>query len=370
MFKIVSPTGPVATFSFSTAQQLRVITVDGEPWFVAADVCNALNLENVTKALLRLDGDERALISIQGISRGNDQVNIINESGLYSLILGSRKPEAKRFKKWVTSEVLPSIRKTGTYSVRPIPPRQETRQLQGPVVSVLQYGEQGIRIVHREDGIWVSARDAVPAMGYRGGVTLITQRLPRGEAQTIDVGPHASVARKLIVLNGAGISRLANRGTKPTARAFADWLSDALASGGMEMAAGPVTTQRLPLRRASALPTKLTAARPSMTERFQIDQKAKMRAEAQTAKVMLREIEASNRRSNEVTGDYDVLAAAAILKSAILNTQNLHGLAMGLADYLCMALEGSQPDLDEWEVLDEIHIPRDRKQAPSIEALF
>jgi prophage antirepressor-like protein len=70
----------------------------------------------VAKALLRLDADEQALLSIKGLSRGNDDGNVINESGLYSLILGSKKAEAKRFKKWVTSEVLPSIRKTGAYA--------------------------------------------------------------------------------------------------------------------------------------------------------------------------------------------------------------------------------------------------------------
>jgi hypothetical protein len=78
-------------------------------------VCCALSIANTTDALKRLDEDERALDSIEGISRGNDQVNLVNESGLYSLILGSRKPEARRFKKWVTSEVLPAIRKTGGY---------------------------------------------------------------------------------------------------------------------------------------------------------------------------------------------------------------------------------------------------------------
>lgn len=110
------------TFNFS-AQALRVVMRDGEPWFVASDVCGALALENTTKALLRLDEDEQALISIQGISRGNDQVNVINESGLYSLVLGSRKPEAKKFKKWVTSEVLPAIRKTGRYVAPAAEPR-------------------------------------------------------------------------------------------------------------------------------------------------------------------------------------------------------------------------------------------------------
>jgi prophage antirepressor-like protein len=95
---------------------MRSINIDGEPWFVAADVCAILGHSNVTQALKRLDDDEQALISNEGIHRGSDQVNVVNESGLYSLILGSRKPEAKAFKKWVTAQVLPSIRKTGSYT--------------------------------------------------------------------------------------------------------------------------------------------------------------------------------------------------------------------------------------------------------------
>lgn len=125
-----SPMGNNAlSFSFPT-HALRVEMIDGEPWFVAVDVCAALGLDNTTKALLRLDEDEQALISIQGIHSGpgNPMVNVVNESGLYSLVLGSRKPEAKKFKKWVTSEVLPAIRKTGRYeqpaapAPAPVPP--------------------------------------------------------------------------------------------------------------------------------------------------------------------------------------------------------------------------------------------------------
>lgn len=81
-----------------------------EPWFVAADICRALELENVTKALKGLDDDEVTLKTFQG-----KRQNIITESGLYALILRSYKPQAKPFRKWVTSEVLPSIRKTGQY---------------------------------------------------------------------------------------------------------------------------------------------------------------------------------------------------------------------------------------------------------------
>lgn len=88
-----------------------------EPWFVAADVCNALNIGNVTDAVRRLDEDEK-LTSIVSRAGQNREVNMVNESGLYNLIFQSRKPEAKAFRKWVTSEVLPSIRKTGRYEMR------------------------------------------------------------------------------------------------------------------------------------------------------------------------------------------------------------------------------------------------------------
>ena len=98
------------------AMPVRVVQVTGEPWFVAADVCAVLGLGNVSMALERLDDDEKGVSSIDTLG-GAQQMTVINESGLYSLVLGSRKPEAKPFKKWVTAEVLPSIRKTGVYAL-------------------------------------------------------------------------------------------------------------------------------------------------------------------------------------------------------------------------------------------------------------
>jgi anti-repressor protein len=94
--------------------QVRTVIKDGEPWFVAKDVCEILEITNPTMALQRLDDDERAKFNLgrQG------ETNIVNEPGLYTLILGSRKPEAKQFKRWVTHEVIPSIRKTGSYSIK------------------------------------------------------------------------------------------------------------------------------------------------------------------------------------------------------------------------------------------------------------
>ncbi len=103
---------------------LRSIEKEGEPWFVAKDVCDELDLGNVSKAVGRLDEDEHGVVSTDTMDSDGRKVlmdmKIINESGLYSLIMTSRKPESKRFKKWVTSEVLPQIRKTGRYEREPL----------------------------------------------------------------------------------------------------------------------------------------------------------------------------------------------------------------------------------------------------------
>lgn len=96
---------------------LRVVMRDGEPWFVAADVCRSLAIGNVADAVGRLDDDEKGVDSID-TPGGKQRASVVSESGLYSLILGSRKPEARAFKRWVTHDVLPSIRRTGSYGER------------------------------------------------------------------------------------------------------------------------------------------------------------------------------------------------------------------------------------------------------------
>ena len=93
---------------------VRAVTLDGEPWFVAADVCRALGLGNSRQTLSYLDDDEKGVITSDTLG-GKQEMSTINEPGLYSLILRSRKPEAKAFKRWITHEVIPAIRKTGGY---------------------------------------------------------------------------------------------------------------------------------------------------------------------------------------------------------------------------------------------------------------
>lgn len=108
--------GHLHGLSLAPGLELRVIDREGEPWFVAKDVRVALGLANIASSMALLDSEEKGLHTVE-TPGGPQPVNIVNESGLYSLILKSRKPEAKAFKKWVTSEVLPTIRKTGGYMI-------------------------------------------------------------------------------------------------------------------------------------------------------------------------------------------------------------------------------------------------------------
>ena len=100
---------------------VRMIQAAGQLWFVASDVCSILDLGNISMACGRLDDDEKGISSIDTLFGGNQEMLTINESGLYSLILTSRKPKAKAFKRWVTGEVLPTIRKTGGYGQQSAP---------------------------------------------------------------------------------------------------------------------------------------------------------------------------------------------------------------------------------------------------------
>ena len=93
---------------------IRTATIDNEPWFVAVDVCKALDISNSRDAVKRLDNDEKGVVLTDTLG-GEQEVTTINEPGLYTLVLSSRKPEAKQFKRWITHEVIPAIRKTGGY---------------------------------------------------------------------------------------------------------------------------------------------------------------------------------------------------------------------------------------------------------------
>jgi len=110
-------------FSYNS-KQVRTVIKDDEPWFVAVDVCDILDISNANMAVARLDDDEVSQTEVTDSIGRTQNTNIINEMGLYNLILRSDKPQAKPFRKWVTGEVLPSIRKTGGYNNSKLTPKQ------------------------------------------------------------------------------------------------------------------------------------------------------------------------------------------------------------------------------------------------------
>lgn len=124
----------LAVFQNDQFGSVRVIEREGEPWFVAADVCRALEINDTHKAVDRLDDDEKGRSSIPTLG-GDQELLVVNEPGLYELVMGSRKPEAKAFKRWITHEVLPSIRKHGAYATADV------------IDSILADPDYGIRLL-------------------------------------------------------------------------------------------------------------------------------------------------------------------------------------------------------------------------------
>lgn len=147
-------------FSFEK-KDVRVVMKGDTPWWVAKDVCDVLELSNPTMALEGLDEDERAKFRLgrQG------EANIINESGLYTLIMRSNKPEARRFRKWVTAEVLPTIRKHGIYTTEEMARRfiKDPRALEYTIRGLLEEKEKNAVLTAKiqEDAHKVSFYDAV-----------------------------------------------------------------------------------------------------------------------------------------------------------------------------------------------------------------
>lgn len=143
-------------FNFSESIVRVALDENGDTWFVAMDVCNAIGVG--TEQTRRLDDDEKGLHTMQ-TPGGEQNVVVINESGLYSLILTSRKPEAKKFKKWVTSEVLPSIRKTGSYAV----PQNYSEALKLAYEQSLIIEDQSRRLIEKDNLILAGNEASIKA---------------------------------------------------------------------------------------------------------------------------------------------------------------------------------------------------------------
>ena len=137
---------------------IRVQVINGETWFVAKDVCKSLGIDFYRRAMMRLDEDEKGCAVLVNTLGGVQRVASVNESGLYSLVFQSRKPGAKKFRKWVTMDVLPSIRKTGSYNVK-----QSRKRLPNPKDRSEELGA-----FYAELAKWVTIENEKEVAGFFG----------------------------------------------------------------------------------------------------------------------------------------------------------------------------------------------------------
>jgi len=196
----------LAPFDFE-GRQVRIVTdAQGEPWFVAADVLSTISLDR--KALERLDDDEKGVNSIH-TPGGVQEMTTVNEPGLYALVLGSRKAEAKRFKRWVTHEVLPAIRKTGSYAVPAIAALPAPTQ--DRVTSLLLIGEAVAKVPGVKAGIAMAA--TLTCIHENTGLAIETLRHALPAANEPICSLNATQLGKLVGLSAKTTNlRLANLG--------------------------------------------------------------------------------------------------------------------------------------------------------------
>lgn len=196
----------LAPFDFE-GRQVRIVTdAQGEPWFVAADVLSTISLDR--KALERLDDDEKGVNSIH-TPGGVQEMTTVNEPGLYALVLGSRKAEAKRFKRWVTHEVLPAIRKTGSYAVPAVAALPAPTQ--DRVTSLLLIGEAVAKVPGVKAGIAMAA--TLTCIHENTGLAIETLRRALPAANEPICSLNATQLGKLVGLSAKTTNlRLANLG--------------------------------------------------------------------------------------------------------------------------------------------------------------
>ena len=202
----------LSVFKFEETALVRSIIKNGDPWFVAKDICDVLGLSNPTVALNALDQDERSkfLLGRQG------ETNIINESGLYALIFRSNKPNARKFRKWITSEVLPSIRKTGKYAapVQPELPLSETPETPD-VAALLKMKYRGVPVIPNADlaamlGLTTRQLAHVKSRNniYTEGLDVFSVGIPKKLKLSIRRAGFASSASRTLLWTESGVRKL------------------------------------------------------------------------------------------------------------------------------------------------------------------
>lgn len=205
----------IIPFSFE-GHEVRVVTLNDEAHWLLTDVCAVLGIANTGNASARLDRDEKATIHIADSGNLNSERTVINESGLWSLVLTSRKPEAKRFKKWLTSEVIPTIRKTGGYAIAGTSLSADTRKVLGGMIKSIS------RAQIREELAEMESRITNLVATHQAGTAAVTDKTAKewceeyGLTQKGRNGPRRKIGNALSALakqQGIICHRCARTGT-------------------------------------------------------------------------------------------------------------------------------------------------------------
>lgn len=202
----------ITPFNFE-GSSVRWTLVAGEPWFVASDVCDVLGIQNARVAVSRLETDDVSFADvIDGMGR-EQRTYVINESGLYELIIRSNKPDARRFRRWITSEVLPALRKTGEYKIVETAPDDDLVPIEDMIkrlretrrrVTALEDGHRDLREGQRELSAKVSASqgeyDEFTTLAYAKLNGLPTDRIScqrHGQRATAEMKRRGGAPRKV-----------------------------------------------------------------------------------------------------------------------------------------------------------------------------
>ncbi|MBN2668764.1 MAG: Bro-N domain-containing protein [Bacteroidales bacterium] len=167
----------VMTFNYSESQtEIRSLSINQEPWMVAKDICDALGLKDTNMALKGLDEDEKLTQTLVG-SGQKRKMWLVSESGMYALILRSNKPEAKSFRKWVTSEVLPTIRKKGYYGNNSHGQKQDYIDARDIPFYTREINGYHVRIIEIDGMLWASVNDVNAAIHAKTGSNQVAKKL-------------------------------------------------------------------------------------------------------------------------------------------------------------------------------------------------
>jgi len=178
---------------------IRVLILDGEPWFIASDLCAALTLTDTRRSVERVDEADLRQVRIESGGQ-NRWMYAVNESGMYELVIRSDKPDARKFRRWITSEVLPTLRTTGSYQIVPVQPHDDLAVLEGMIAGIRESRNQIANLNQRQAVLEakVSASDGefdeFTALGYAKLNGLSTDR--------VSCQRHGQRASRLMKLRG------------------------------------------------------------------------------------------------------------------------------------------------------------------------